>query len=221
MRGSRGIILLVGAALAAGAAIASPLDGLADRSFAWHMVQHLMLVYVVALLLVAARPFELFAALAGKRTTAAFVRGLHGARWTASAPVALASFLAILWGTHFSGLYELSLEHAWAHAGEHLLYLAAGIAFWLPVLAPPPLRPIPYPARALYLALALPQGAFLGMVIAGARAPLYPHYVAIGGFSSALADQRDAGAVMWIAGGAVILAAFLATFAAWAHREAT
>jgi putative membrane protein len=203
-----------------GASIAPPLDRLADVSLTWHMLQHLTMLYLVTLLILAARPFELFAALAGKSATAGFVRATRRLHVVALPPVALAVFVATLWFTHFSPLYELSLERPWVHAGEHLLYLVAGIAFWLPVLGPPPLRPLSYPVRLLYLAVALPQGALLAMAIGGARQPLYPHYVAtLGSLSAALADQRDAAAAMWILGGLIVFAAFLATLSVWALRE--
>jgi putative membrane protein len=217
-RTSRSALFLAAATIAGIAAVFSPLDRLADASFAWHMLQHLILIYLVALLLVAARPFELYATLAGKRATETFVRTTRPLHVVASPPIALAFFIATLWGTHFSPLYALALEYPWVHAGEHLLYLAAGVVFWLPVLAPPPLRPLSYPARAFYLVLALPQGALLAMVIESARSPLYARYAAAAG-SAALADQRNAGALMWILGGLVIFGAFLLTIAAWAHRE--
>ncbi len=137
--------LLAVAALVAAAAVAPPFDALADRSFAWHMLQHLVLLYLVTLLALLARPFELFAAIAGKRGTAWFVRISRPLHVLALPPVALACFVATLWATHYSGLYEASLENASAHVGEHLLYLAAGMAFWLPVLASPPLRPASFP----------------------------------------------------------------------------
>jgi cytochrome c oxidase assembly factor CtaG len=212
-------LCLAGAVLAGAAAVASPLDRLADASFAWHMLQHLVLFYVVALLLVLARPFDLYARLAGKRATASAVLALRPLHTLALPPVGLTVFVATLWVTHFSPLYELSLEHSWVHLGEHFLYVVAGAIFWLPVIAPPPIRPLAYPARLLYLALALPQGALLGMVIGSARTPLYRHYTAIAGFAPALADQKNAAAVMWILGGLVIFAALLLTLAVWARRE--
>ena len=211
---------LAAAGFAAAACVAPPIDRLADRSFAWHMTQHLAIFYLVSLLVLRSRPFDLFAELTGKRTTAAFVRVTRNAHWIAQPPAAFAFAVGVLWLSHFSPLYERSLEWPLVHAVEHLLYLVAGIAFWLPVLAPPPLRPFSYPVRLLYLALWLPQGALLGMVLGSARAPLYPHYAALAGsVSSALADQRDAAAVMWIAGGLIVFSAFLLTLAAWAHRE--
>ncbi|HEY2555062.1 MAG TPA: cytochrome c oxidase assembly protein [Candidatus Cybelea sp.] len=211
---------LLAAALAAVAAVAPPLERLADDSFAWHMVQHLLLLFVVPLLFLCARPFELVVALAAKRTTAAFVRATRALHVIAQPPVALAAFIGTLWLTHFTGLYELSLANPLVHAGEHLLYLAAGTLFWLPVLAPPPLRPLGYPARLLYLVVALPQGALVAMAIGSARAPLYPHYAMLAGRQSALSDQAAAAAVMWIVGGLAILIALLTTLGTWAKREA-
>lgn len=208
------------AAIAGAAAVAPPLDRLAGDSFAWHMLQHLVLLFVVPLLLLLARPFEWFAWLAGKRTTVAFVRATQPLRVVGHPGFALAFFIATLWVTHFSPLYELSLEREGIHVGEHLLYLTAGTIFWLPVLGPPPLRPLSYPARMLYLAIALPQGALLGMAILGAREPLYAHYASAAGSSAtALGDQSNAAAVMWILGGLTIFSAFLLTLGAWARRE--
>jgi putative membrane protein len=217
---SRRAPFLAIAVIAGAAAVAPPLDHLADRSFAWHMLQHLLLMYLAALLFLLARPFEIFAAFAGKSTKARLVRATRPLHVLAAPPVTLMFFVATLWLTHFSALYERSLENAWAHAGEHLLYVVAGVAFWLPVLASPPLRPVSFPARLLYLAVALPQGALLGMAILSAPTPLYPHYaIAAGSISGALSDQRNAAALMWIGGGIVVLGAFLLTLASWARRE--
>ncbi len=219
-RRHRAALCLAAAALAGAAAISPPLDRLADASFAWHMAQHLMLALLVAPLLLLARPFDAFARVAGKRVTAALVRATRPLHVLALPPVGLVAFVATLWLTHFSPLYELALEYGSVHAAEHLLYLAAGVAFWLPVLAPPPLRPMSYPARLLYLAVALPQGALLGMALGAARGPLYPHYAAaFGSATAALADQQNAAAVMWIGGGFVVFAALLLTLAAWSARE--
>ncbi|HEY2475279.1 MAG TPA: cytochrome c oxidase assembly protein [Candidatus Cybelea sp.] len=216
---ARALYLAATAAVAI-AAVGPPLDRLADRSFSWHMLQHLVLLFVVPLMLLLARPFELFAALAGKQTTVAFVRGTRALHLLAQPPIALAAFIGTLWLTHFTPLYQLSLQHPFVHIAEHALYLAAGTLFWLPVLAPPPLRPLAYPVRLLYLAVALPQGALVAMAIGSARAPLYPHYAALAGTQAALADQVDAAAVMWILGGLVVLTALLGTLGSWARREA-
>jgi putative membrane protein len=207
----------------AGVAVAivavTALDAPSDASFAWHMLQHLLLLFIVPLLLLLARPFEPLARVSGKKSTAAFVRATKPLHVLASAPVALGTFVATLWLTHFTGLYEAALQHQAIHVAEHLLYIAAGTLFWLPVLAPPPLRPLPYPARLFYLAIALPQGALVAMAINSARSPLYAQYVATEGWRNALADQSNAAAIMWISGGLLVFVAFLTTLAVWAHRD--
>ena len=184
------------------------------------MLQHLLILEVVALLVVAANPFALFVRVAPKRAVARLVRAVRPFHIVSSPWIALPAFVAVLWITHFSPLYELALEHTWVHVAEHLCYLAAGVAFWLPVLAPAPLRPPSYPVRLFYLVVALPQAALLGMVLFAARVPLYAHYVRAGGsLGAALADQHAAAAVMWIGGGMVVLVALLSTIGAWARRE--
>jgi putative membrane protein len=183
------------------------------------MVQHLALLTIVPLLLLVSQPFLTFAALCGKARTASFVRATRGLHALSHPVFTLLFFLAVLWGTHFSSLYEASLRHPAIHLMEHALYVAAGFAFWLPVVAPAPLRPLPFPSRLLYLLVALPQGALLAVAIGGARAPLYPSYVDAEGVARAMADQSNAAAVMWIGGGLAAFAAFLSTFAVWAARE--
>lgn len=213
------LIYYLVAGVAFAIALSPAIDGRADTSFAWHMAQHLALVFIVAPALVAARPFQAFAALAPKALVAETVRATRWSHVLAHPAVALAFFIATMWVTHFSPLYELALDRAWVHVAEHLLYLAAGVLFWLPVLAPQPLRPLPYPARLLYLFVALPQGALLAFALGGAHRVLYAHYATVKGVSGALADQSNAAAVMWICGGLAVFVAFLVTFGAWAVRE--
>lgn len=194
-------------------------DALSDRSFAWHMVQHLVLLFIVPLCVLLADPFHTVLSLAGKRRTAALVRVTDPLRALASPAIALVLFIATLWVTHFSPLYEASLQNEATHVFEHMLYVVAGTIFWLPVIAPPPVRPPAFPVRMLYLILAMPQGALVATAIDSARSPLYPHYAAVLGTAGAIADQNNAAAVMWMCGGMIMLAALLITAAVWARRE--
>ncbi len=214
-----GLLCYVTAAGALVLTLSPAMDARADGSFAWHMVQHLALVFLIAPALVASRPFQTFTAIVPKAFVARTVRATQWMHAFAHPVPALLLFVATMWATHFSGLYELALEHTWAHVAEHALYLGAGILFWLPVFGPPPLRPLPYPARLLYLFVALPQAALLAFALGGARHVLYPHYASVMGTAAALGDQSNAAAVMWIGGGLVLFVAFLATFGAWAARE--
>lgn len=213
-------VLLLVAAVACGAfALFGPLERLADRWFAWHMAQHLVILIAVPLLVLWSQPFPLVRRVLGDARTVGLLRATRPLHVMAFPPVALAIFLATLWGTHFSPLYEAALDATPVHATEHALYLFAGFAFWLPVLTVAPLRPHSYPVRLFYLIVALPQGALLAIALSAARSPLYPHYARIMPAAQALADQQDAAAVMWIAGGLATLVALLATMGTWAARE--
>lgn len=195
------------------------LDRLADTSFAWHMVEHLILLFVIPLLVLLARPLSIVRALAGRRLTASIVRKTRALHVLGHPAVAFVLATGYLWALHFSPLYESALEHSLVHVGEHALLLAAGTIFWLPILCPSPLRVLPYPTRLLYLMLSLPQGALIALAIDGARVPLYPHYASLMPPAIALADQQNGAALMWIGGGMVVFIALLATLGAWAANE--
>lgn len=215
----RRTLLLASAAICFAVAAFGPMETLADRSFAWHMVQHFVLLLVVPLLVLCSQPFPAIRRLIGDARTVALLRSTRPLHALAFPPIALAIFLATLWGTHFSHLYEAALDATPVHVLEHALYLFAGFAFWLPVLTVAPLRPFPYPARLLYLIVALPQGALLAIALDSERAPLYEHYAHLMPAAQALADQQNAAAVMWIAGGLAIFIALIATMGTWAARE--
>ncbi|MGA8476079.1 MAG: cytochrome c oxidase assembly protein [Candidatus Cybelea sp.] len=111
-------------ALAVGAAdVAPPLERLADRFFTWHMLQHLVPLYLITLIVLLARPFEIVASVAGKAATASFVRAMRPLHVLAQPPVALAIFVGTLWMSPFPGLYEASLDNPGIHAAEHALVL--------------------------------------------------------------------------------------------------
>lgn len=205
-------------AIAVSATIFSPaFDALTDASFAWHMVQHLALLFAVAPLVLLADPFAAVRAIAGRRT-ASIARATRWSHVAFHPAVAFAVYVGALWAVHFSPLFEASLESTLPHVAEHAAFMLAGFAYWAPLIAPHPLRPLPYPARVLYALVLLPQGAFVSAVIDSARTPLYAHYAHVLG-ASALGDQQNAAAVMWIAGGIIGVGALLAVAGVWARRE--
>ena len=208
--------------LVAVTAVSSPIDAVVDRSFAAHMVQHLVLALIVPPLLLLGAPLTLVVALPPPRAGKAIARiTRQRIVLAATSPVSgWIVFVAVMWGMHFSPLYELALRSEGVHVFEHVLLLVAALLFWMPVVhlgyAP---HSLPFPVRLFYLILAIPQGAFLGLAIYSARHLLYPHYAIGRSLSAALADQQSAGAIMWIGGGALMFAAFMLTAATWAARE--
>jgi putative membrane protein len=181
------------------------LDGAADRRLTAHMVQHLVLVYAAAPLLVLGSPIAL-----GLRAAGRPARRVLGWRAVAHPLVGWFVLPAAMAVSHFTGLYDLAVRHPVVHVAEHALYLVAAALFWRPVLGadPVPHRPGPT-ARLLYLLLAAGPLALVGVAMQASTRPWYEAYAGPG----ALSDQHDAGAVMWVGGGLALAAVTMAV--AW------
>ncbi|MEN3285538.1 MAG: putative rane protein [Solirubrobacteraceae bacterium] len=181
------------------------LDAAADRTLVGHMVQHLVLVYAAAPLLVLGSPIAL-----GLRAAGRPARRLLRAPALAHPLVGWCALPAAMAVTHFTGLYDLAVRHPLVHVGEHALYLAAAVLFWRPVIGADPVPHRPgFTGRLLYLMLAAGPLALVGVAMQASTLPWYEAYAGPG----ALADQHDAGAVMWVGGGLALAAATMAV--AW------
>lgn len=203
-------------------ALVSPVAYYAEQRFSVHMAQHLLLAYVAAPSLALAAPvtvvLQALGPGAGRRRLLAV---LHGpvVRVVAHPVVAWVAFAVVMYATHFSPLYDAALGSSWLHGLEHGLYLGAACLFWWPVVRRDPVPgSFPWPARVLYLFLAMPLQSFLGVAIMGSERVLYAHYAASLG-SGALGDQRLAGAVMWGGGDFLMLIAIGCAIAGWLRHE--
>src|SRR5665213_1289547 len=179
-----------------GAALLGPLDDLSDASLSWHMVQHFSLVSVAAPLLLLGAPIRLALASLPPRPATALAKVLASpaVRVLTHPAFAWLQFAAVLYASHFSPLYEASLENETIHAFEHALYLGSALLFWTPLLAVAPAPHAPtHLVRLLALFLALPMSAFLGFTFYVSRHVLYAHYAVRAG---ALDDQMNAGAAI-------------------------
>jgi putative copper resistance protein D len=123
-------------------------------------------------------------------------------------------FAATGWLVHFTPLFEAATENLPLHVFEHALLLGGGILFWAQVVGPA--ATLSHPLRLLYLVVAMPQNTFVALAIFSTSRVLYPHY---GNDANAVADQRLAGGIMWVAGDLVLLAAVLLVAATWARHE--
>ena len=218
-------LAFLGGLSAIAVALMSGIESYDTTLFSVHMVQHLLLVLVAAPLIALAAPITQVLRAAPrdvrKRT---LLPVLHSTVVSAvSHPVvAWLAFALVLWGSHFSPLFNAALEDRTAHDVEHGLYLASALLFWWPVvgLDPAPRR-MSYAARLLYLLLQLPLNSFLAMAILFADEPLYPHYATLGSpyGISPLADQQLAGGVMWFAGDIAFIGAILLLIGGWMRHE--
>ena len=206
-------------------ALQSPIEAYDTTLFSVHMVQHILLTLVGPPLLALGAPITLLLRAVRPETRRRVVLPiLH------SLPVRIITFPLVtwllfalaMWGTHFSPIFNQSLEEPAVHQLEHAFYLVAGCLFWWPVVA---LDPSPWrmsePARILYTFLQMPQNSFLGLAIISATAPLYAHYATLSRDwgPPVLEDQMMAGALMWVVGDVVFLIAILGIVLSWMRRE--
>lgn len=193
--------------------------------FSLHMVQHLLLTLVAPLFLAFGAPVtQLLRASSPRTRQNILVPILHSRimRVIGHPIVAWILFTAVMWGTHFSPIFNESLENRLVHDLEHGLYMFAGVLFWWPVvgLDPAPRR-MNHPARIAYVFLQMPQNSFLAVAILFAESPLYAHYLTLGSpyGITPLDDQRLAAGLMWFFGDLVFLVATLGVLAAWMRHE--
>jgi putative membrane protein len=207
-----------------GVALMSPIEAYEGSLFSVHMVQHMLLMFVAAPLLLAGAPVTLSLRAAGPRLRRALLTVLHSRllRVLAFPIVAWVLFAAVNWGWHFSVLYDEALENVPLHYLQHATFLAAALLFWWPIVGadPGPWR-LPHPLRLLYLFLALPQNSFLGVALLSATNVLYPHYVTnLRPWGISPLDDQALGAIlMWVVGDLAFLAAMALVVVGWMRHE--
>jgi putative membrane protein len=210
---------------AIGLALVSAVHVYAGSVFTVHMLQHLLLAMVAPPLLALGAPMTL-----ALRATAPSLRRslllpvLHSrlARAISWPPVGWVVFTVVMWATHFSPLFNAALENQVVHSAEHLLYLAAGLLFWWPVIGADPIRWRLSPAwRMVYLAAQMPFNTAVGLAIYFAPTILYPHYATLGRTwgPDPFTDQQLAGVVMWGIGDVILLGALVLAIAAWLRAD--
>jgi putative membrane protein len=184
--------------------------------FSAHMVQHLMLALVVAPLMIMG-------------TTGAMLRplvALRGvgpvARWITSPTRCFAIFNVVVAGWHLPPMYNYALAHHPVHIVQHLMFLAASVLMWWPVLSPLPELPrLSYPGQMLYLFLMSIPMAIVSVYIAYSDSLLYPSYAAaprVWGITP-MNDQLIGGLIMWIPGGLFFYAIISIVFFRWQQRD--
>lgn len=175
-------------------AVLGPLDDWAKTGAAMHMVQHMLLMVVIAPLWVLARPLPQWRAALGDRARRLWRWPVNAAHW----PLTLTAVHGTaIWFWHAPRPYMLALNHPWWHAFEHACFLLSAGLFWWAVLYA---RPVNRGRALLALLITLMHTGLLGALLTFATSPLY-------GDATDLADQQLAGLIMWVPGGLVYLAA--------------
>ena len=204
----------LGAIFALLLASSAPVDILSGRLFWVHMIQHLLLLVVIAPLLVAGAPLlPLWLGLPGwarrlVRASSMLKVGSplhHFGHWLRLPVVSCGLLIIGMWAWHWPALYDLALRNAAIHDWcEHLTFLVVSFIYWTQVIPSPPLHMrLGYLGRVVYLGIAIAQNMALAVLLAFAPAPLYApyaHLVTASGGLSALADQRLGAGIMWTIG---------------------
>lgn len=182
-----------------------------------HMVQHLMLMFVVVPAWIKGTPPWVFDPIIrsrrGRFLLTVVPRALPG--------FLLASLIIALW--HVPVFYNATLNNELIHVVQHVFFVVAGFLFFWPLMSTveesPQLSP---PMKTLYLfAQTIPSGV-VGATIVYAAPPLYPHYanaiVRPWGLSVA-DDQVIGGLIMWVGMNLVFLTMLSIIFLRWAAAE--
>jgi putative membrane protein len=185
-------------------ALVSPIASLGEEeSFAFHMVQHLLLGDLGPLCIVAGLTGPLLRPVLS-------VRAIRALRFLAHPLVALPLWTTNLYLWHVPFLWEAALRHQVVHALEHVCFFTAGAIMWAAVV-----EVLPGPewfgtaAKMGYIAAVRIASTVLGNVLIWAGSPfytLYEHAHRPWGLSAS-ADQGIAGGIMMIEGSLVTLGA--------------
>lgn len=202
-------------------AVGSPLDQIGERFlFSVHMLQHQLLIYPAAIFFLRGLPGWMVDPVLARPNLRAPLRFL-----THPLVACLVYTLVIsLW--HAPWAYDWALQDKTVHVVEHLMFFAAGLLYWWPLLSPSRALPrIPYGAQMIYLFGVLVAMTPIFAYITFSDDVLYPTYEyaprLIKNFSAA-EDQLLAGVSMKIIGMSIALAAFGVSFFKWsAVNQAT
>jgi cytochrome c oxidase assembly factor CtaG len=195
-------------------ASSAPVDRLSSQLFWVHMVQHLLILVVMAPLFVAGAPLlPIWLGLPAwarrfVRASSLLRKGSplhHFGHWLRNPVVCCALLIIGMWSWHLPALYDLALTNSAIHDWcEHLTFLVVSFLYWAQVIPSPPIRMrLGYLGRMIYLGVAIVQNVFLSVVLGFAPVSLYApyaHLVTAPGGLSALSDQRLGAGIMWTAG---------------------
>jgi putative membrane protein len=189
--------------LVTAAALVDPLDGMASRLFAAHMVQHELLMAVAAPLIVLGRPLAVWSwalPAVARLWSRAWRRPTVRSVWllVAGLPAAWLAHSAALWLWHVPAFFQAALANPVLHALEHISFLLTGTLFWAAALDRS------RPQSVLYLFLFMLHSSVLGTLLALSPVAWYPSY------GTSLDDQQLGGLIMWVPGSAVYALAALA-----------
>ncbi len=197
-------------------ALGPPIDDWADKYLlSAHMLQHMILMYVVAPLWLYGTPAWLLEPLTKHPW-------LNRAGYALTRPVPallISNAIIIFW--HIPGVYDRALQSEPVHVLQHGSFLLAALLAWWSVLSPLPAWPkLPEPLQCVYLFLISLPGGLVGAFITFAAVPFYHFYAnspRIFGIDLEV-DQQLAGLMMWVGGSTIYFLWISSIFLRWGRR---
>ena len=175
-------------------ALLSPIGSLSDELLSAHMVEHLLMGDLAALLIVLGLTGPLLAPVLR-------IGFFDRLRVLANPLIALPLWAINLYVWHLPVLYQAALRHPGVHALEHAMFIACGVNMWMCLFGPLPMpRWFGNLAKLGYIVAVRLVGTVLGNVFLWSGTVFYPFYLH-GDAShhiSPLADQNVAGAIMMV-----------------------
>ena len=207
-------------------ALTSPIHDVGEHYlFSAHMLQHLLLLLIVAPLLVLGLPVGLM-----KR--ALRIGWVAKIEKVLSQPLlAWAISIGTLWAWHIPDLYNATLTDHNLHILEHLTFLVTAVIFWWTGLNPIARLQMNTLPAILYFFFAALASSILGLLLSFAPNSMFPTYinpvdtshllqVFRGGWDlSAHGDQQLGGVMMWASGGFGYLAGVVVVMVRWYKRD--
>jgi cytochrome c oxidase assembly factor CtaG len=169
--------------------------GHASQDLLWvHMIEHLLLGDIAALLIVLGLTGPLIAPILR-------IRIFDRLRVLSHPVVAFPLWVIDLYTWHLPVFYEAALRHSSIHALEHAMFLGFGINMWMCLFGP-----LPTPSwfgnlgKLIYIVAVRLAGTVLGNIFLWSGTIFYPFYLSGEAHFriSPLADQNIAGAIMMV-----------------------
>jgi putative membrane protein len=197
------------------AAFISPLAHLGEELVFAHMIQHLLIGDIAALLIVLGLTRSILQPLLQ-------ITLIDRMRALTLPAIALTLWIANLYIWHIPALYEEAVRNDAVHALQHACFIGFGVLIWMPVVGP-----LPVPAwfgggaQLVYTGLARLAAIALGNVLMWSGTVLYPIYAPGEAYweIAPLTDQGIAGAIMMAEGTAVTVAVLCWVLLRWAQRD--
>ena len=199
------------------ASLNGPVHDLSDNYlFSGHMVQHLLLTMLMPPLMLGGVPGWMIRPLLRNRVIGAAAKRI-------TRPIAcFLIFNVVIAGWHIPAFYNAAMENHDIHILEHLMFMAAAVLMWWPLMSQLPELPrLSYPGQMLYCFLMAVPMTIVAVYIAMADNLLYPAYASaprLWGISPML-DQHIGGLIMWIPGGLFFYGVMTVVFFKWSAHQ--